>query len=102
MRLLVINPNTTQAMTDAIGDQARAAAGAGTEIDAVSPTWGPASIEGHAEEVLAATAVLDVIARQGAATRASTPRASSRRSRSSASPRRRCSSPAPSPTASRS
>ena len=65
MRLLVINPNTTQAMTDAIGEGARAAAGTGTEIDAVSPPWGPASIEGHAEEALAATAVLDVIARQG-------------------------------------
>ena len=65
MRLLVINPNTTQAMTDAIGEGARAAAGAGTQVDAVSPAWGPASIEGHVEEALAAAAVLDVIARQG-------------------------------------
>ena len=67
MRLLVINPNTTQAMTDAIGDAARAVAASGTEIDAVTPDWGPASIEGHAEEVLASAAVLDVVAQRGAA-----------------------------------
>lgn len=65
MRLLVINPNTTQAMTDAIGATARAAAAAGTEIVAVSPSWGPASIEGHVEEVLSSAAVLETVARVG-------------------------------------
>ena len=54
MRLLVVNPNTTQAMTDEIGRQARRYARDGTEIEAVSPPWGPASIEGHAEEELEA------------------------------------------------
>lgn len=62
MKLLVINPNTTQAMTDAIGVTAEAAAAAGTTIDAITPAWGPASIEGHAEEVLSAAAVLEVVA----------------------------------------
>jgi allantoin racemase len=66
MRLLVINPNTTAAMTEAIGEQARAAARPGTEIEAVSPAWGPASIEGHAEEVLSAAAVLEVVAARAA------------------------------------
>lgn len=65
MRLLIINPNTTQAMTDAIGETARAAAAVGTEIVAVSPTWGPASIEGHVEEVLSAAAVLETVAKAG-------------------------------------
>jgi allantoin racemase len=62
MRLLVINPNTTRAMTDSIGETARRAAREGTEIEAVSPAWGPASIEGHAEEELAAVAALQVVA----------------------------------------
>ncbi|QEC48496.1 hypothetical protein FSW04_13585 [Baekduia soli] len=62
MRILVINPNTTQAMTDAIGDVARAAAAPGTEIDCVSPPGGPRSIEGFADEALAAYHVLDVVA----------------------------------------
>ena len=65
MKLLIINPNTTQAMTDAIGAQASKVALPGTQIDAVSPDWGPASIEGHVEEVLSAAAVLDVIAQRG-------------------------------------
>lgn len=63
MRILVINPNTTQAMTDEIGRVARAAAAPGTEIDCVSPESGPRSIEGHADEVLAAYNTLDVVAR---------------------------------------
>jgi allantoin racemase len=65
MKLLVINPNTTQAMTDAIAEQACAAAAPGTTIEAVSAPWGPASIEGHAEEALAAAATLEVVARAG-------------------------------------
>jgi allantoin racemase len=65
MRILVINPNTTPTMTAAIGERARAAARLGTEVEALSPAWGPASIEGHAEEVVAAAAVLEVVARRG-------------------------------------
>jgi allantoin racemase len=63
VRILVINPNTTQAMTDEIGHVARASAAPGTEIDCVSPESGPRSIEGHADEVLAAYNTLDVVAR---------------------------------------
>jgi allantoin racemase len=47
MRILVINPNTTVAMTEQIGRAARAAAASGTEIIAVNPMNGPVSIEGY-------------------------------------------------------
>jgi allantoin racemase len=61
MRIKVINPNTTLAMTQAIGAAARAAAAPGTEILAVSPAMGPASIEGHYDEAFAAIGVLDEV-----------------------------------------
>ena len=61
MRIKVINPNTTQSMTESIGAAARAAAAAGTEIQAVSPTIGPASIEDHYDEAFAAIGVLDEV-----------------------------------------
>jgi allantoin racemase len=63
MKILVINPNTTQAMTDEIGHVARAAAAGGTEIDCVSPESGPRSIEGYTDEVLAAYHTVDLVAR---------------------------------------
>ena len=59
----VINPNTTQAMTDTIARAARAAASPGTEILAVSPTQGVPSIEGHADEAIAALGVLEQVKR---------------------------------------
>jgi allantoin racemase len=62
VRILVINPNTTQAMTDAIGEAARTAAAPGTTIEATSPPGGPRSIEGFADETLAAYHVLDTVA----------------------------------------
>jgi allantoin racemase len=54
----VINPNTTQAMTEAIGHSARAVAGPGTTVTAVTPDMGPASIESHYDEALAVPGVL--------------------------------------------
>ena len=63
MRILVINPNTTQAMTDDIGRVARAAAAPGTAIECVSPDAGPRSIEGFADEQLAGYHTLDLVAR---------------------------------------
>ena len=44
--LLIINPNTTGAMTEKIGEAARAAADAGTRITAINPVHGPAAIQG--------------------------------------------------------
>jgi len=63
MRIRVINPNTTLSMTAKIGAAARAAAGPGTEIVAVSPEMGPASIEGHYDEAISALGVLDEVRR---------------------------------------
>lgn len=60
--VLVINPNTTQAMTDDIGRGARAAAGPDTQIDCVQPAAGPRSIEGYTDEVLAAYHLVDTVA----------------------------------------
>lgn len=62
MRILVINPNTTQAMTDAIGEVARAAAAPGTEVECTSPAGGPRSIEGFTDEVLAAYHLVETVA----------------------------------------
>ena len=62
MLIKVINPNTTWAMTEKIGDCARSVAAAGTVIDAVSPTMGPASIESHYDEALAVPGLLAEIA----------------------------------------
>ncbi|WP_028280129.1 aspartate/glutamate racemase family protein [Arthrobacter sp. H5] len=61
MRILVVNVNTTQSMTDAIGAQARAAAGPGTEIVALTPNFGAESVEGNFESYLAAVAVMDKV-----------------------------------------
>ena len=61
MRILVINPNTSEEMTSDIGDAARRYARADTEVETVCPDWGPRSIEGHYEDYVAAVATLDVI-----------------------------------------
>lgn len=66
MRILVINPNTSEEMTRDIGRQARKFARADTEIETVSPAWGPRSIEGHYEDELAAVATLEVIQERAA------------------------------------
>lgn len=63
MRILVVNPNTTVSMTDKIGEAARSAAAAGTEIAAVTSAMGPASIEGYYDEALAVPGLLAEIAR---------------------------------------
>ena len=59
MRILVVNVNTTESMTTAIGDQARAVAAPGTEIVELTPFIGADSVEGNYESYLAAVAVLD-------------------------------------------
>lgn len=52
MRIRVINPNTTQAMTEMIAVAARDAAAANTVIEAVTSSTGPVSIEGYYDEAL--------------------------------------------------
>jgi allantoin racemase len=61
MRIKVINPNTTQSMTDTIAAAARAAAAPGTDIVAVSPVMGPASIETHYDEAMCLPGMLDEV-----------------------------------------
>ncbi|MFP1923732.1 aspartate/glutamate racemase family protein [Lonsdalea quercina] len=57
----VINPNTSREMTETIGSAARRAAHAGTEILSVCASHGAPSIEGHADEAIAALGVLEQI-----------------------------------------
>lgn len=62
MKILVVNVNTTESMTESIGAAARAAAAPGTEIIPLTPHFGAASCEGNLESYLAAVAVLDRVA----------------------------------------
>jgi allantoin racemase len=63
MKIKVINPNTTQSMTEKVGVAARAVAAPGTTILAVSPSMGPVSIEGHYDEAVSVLGVLDEVRR---------------------------------------
>ena len=63
MRILVVNVNTTQSMTDTIAETARSAAGPGTEIVALTPLFGAESVEGNYESYLAAVAVMETVRR---------------------------------------
>jgi allantoin racemase len=58
MRLHVINPNSTQSMTDKIGACARSVASPGTEIVCTNPTSTPASIEGQYDEAMSIPGLL--------------------------------------------
>jgi allantoin racemase len=62
MKLRIVNPNTTEAMTDGIGRAARAVAAAGTVIEAVTSSTGPVSIEGYYDEALSLPGLLKAIA----------------------------------------
>lgn len=59
MRILVVNVNTTDSITQAIAQQARSVAAPGTEIIGLTPYFGAESVEGNFESYLAAIAVMD-------------------------------------------
>lgn len=61
MKIKIINPNTTQAMTGSIREMAEKYADEGTEIIAVSPATGPDSIETFIDEYLAVPGVIQEI-----------------------------------------
>jgi allantoin racemase len=63
LRILIVNPNTTAAMTETIGRAARAVAASGTEIVAVNPSDGPVSIEGYYDEAFSVPGLLAEIAK---------------------------------------
>lgn len=59
MRILVVNPNTSESMTAEIAAAARRAASPGTDILAVAPHFGPRAIDSVVESYVAAVAVMD-------------------------------------------
>ncbi|WP_433302833.1 aspartate/glutamate racemase family protein [Actinoplanes sp. CA-030573] len=62
MHIRVVNPNTTESMTALIEASARAVAGPGVTLDAVTSVMGPASIESHYDEALAVPGLLAAVA----------------------------------------
>lgn len=60
MRILFINPNTSEAFTRGIEVSVAEYKAADTEVVALNPTTGPATIEGIYEEMLGAAAALQV------------------------------------------
>lgn len=62
MLIHVVNPNTTQAMTDKIAAAAKAVANQGAEIFATQPEMGPVSIEGYYDEAFSVPGMLARIA----------------------------------------
>ena len=63
MKILVVNPNTSAAMTEEIAAAARAVAGSGTQIDCVAPHFGASAIDSAAESYLSAVGVMDAVTR---------------------------------------
>jgi allantoin racemase len=61
MKILVVNVNTTQSMTETIAQSARSVAAPGTEIVGLTPTIGADSVEGNFESYLAAVAVMNAV-----------------------------------------
>ncbi|HEV7851929.1 MAG TPA: aspartate/glutamate racemase family protein, partial [Mycobacterium sp.] len=62
MKILVLNPNTSETMTAQIAAAARAVANAGTEIDCMAPCFGAAAVDSAAESYLSAVGVMDTVA----------------------------------------
>jgi len=63
MKIQLVNPNLTQAVTDRVLESALAAARPGTAFEAVTGAFGPEVIGSRAENALAAHGVLDLVAR---------------------------------------
>jgi allantoin racemase len=63
MRILVVNPNTTASMTRKLQAAASRIAAPGSEVTAVNPDFGPASIEGYYDEAFAVPGLLSEIAK---------------------------------------
>src|SRR4051795_8685003 len=66
MKLLLINPNITAAMTDSMAAEARRFASPGTDIVAVTAEFGTEYVENRIEAAIAAHAVLDALAKHSA------------------------------------
>lgn len=66
MRVLVINPNTSDELTAEIDAAARRCARPGTEIVTVGAAWGPETVEGNYDEQVATVAMLEVVRERAA------------------------------------
>lgn len=66
MKLLLINPNITESMTETMAAEARRFASPGTEIVAVTAAFGTQYVENRAEASIASHAVLDALAKHAA------------------------------------
>ncbi len=62
MRLLLVNPNTTASMTEHMVQAAAAAASPGTTVAGATATEGVPFVDGYADEMLAAAAVVRLVA----------------------------------------
>lgn len=65
MKILLVNPNLTQAVTERVLESAQAAARPGTHFQAVTGSFGPVVIGSRAENALAAHGVLELVAKHG-------------------------------------
>lgn len=63
MRILLVNPNTTEAVTESCASVARAVAAPGTEIVPLTGEFGARIISSRAENAIAAHALLTLLAR---------------------------------------
>lgn len=61
MKIKIINPNTTQAMTRSIEAAGKSVARPDTEVFCVSPAFGPASIESYYDEFMSAPGTIDEV-----------------------------------------
>ncbi|MFZ0602271.1 MAG: aspartate/glutamate racemase family protein, partial [Roseiarcus sp.] len=62
MRILLLNPNTTEAVTTLMADAGRAAAGHGVEVKAVTASRGLPYITNRAEAQIAGAVALEMLA----------------------------------------
>ncbi|PRC43292.1 Asp/Glu/hydantoin racemase [Mycobacterium sp. ITM-2017-0098] len=62
MRILVLNPNTSETMTAEIAEAAWSAAHTATEIICMAPKFGTTAIDSTAESYLSAVGVMDTVA----------------------------------------
>jgi allantoin racemase len=65
LRLCLLNPNSTEAMTEEMVEAARAVASEGTTVEGVTAHEAPATIEGYRDEAIAAAAVAAIVEGEG-------------------------------------
>ena len=59
MKILVVNVNTSQSMSNVIDEAAKRAASAGTDIVTLTPFFGPEAVDCNFESYISAVAVMD-------------------------------------------